>query len=123
MLRVMLRATSHDVARNAAHDAAHDVLQPRLPNLECPLLKNSLVHICEQLLAILAAEVYFAYYLNRASALRAHVAIYDFAAGAAGMHFMYNLDLRVASLMPWERTSYTHTKLQLCSWSSGAHFA
>ena len=66
MLRVMLRAMSHDAARDAAHHAAHDVLQPLLPNLSCPLLKNSLVHICEQLgcarrLAILAAEVYFAY--------------------------------------------------------------
>ena len=88
--REAVRDVARDVARNTAHDAAHDVLQPLLPDLSCPLLKNSLVHICEQLLAILAAEVYFAYYLNRASALRAHVAIYDFAAGAAGMHFMYN---------------------------------
>ena len=87
LARVMLWL---DVAR----EAARDVLQPLLPNLSCPLLKNSLVHICEQLLAILAAKVYFASYLNRASALRAHVAIYDFAAGAAGMHFMYNFGLK-----------------------------
>ena len=67
--RDVARDAAHDVARDAAHDAAHDALQPLLSNLSRPLLKNYLVHICEQLgcarrLVILAAEVYFAYYLE-----------------------------------------------------------
>ena len=91
MLRVMLQAMSHDVARDAAHDAAHDAVQPLLPNLSYPLLKNSLVHICEQLgcarrLAILASEVYFAYYLElreRASRARCHLRLCSRSCGNA----------------------------------------
>ena len=115
MVRVMLRAMSHDAARDAAHHAAHDVLQPLLPNLSCPLLKNPLVHICNfscgSVLRILpgAARARFARTVPF-TILRPEL---------RECTLCTTLDLRVASLVPWERTSYTHTKLQLCSWSSG----